>query len=286
MNDFLYIYIHIPKSAGSTLRYHISNNYNHDEVLWVYADVYFFDLSKSEQNILGPHTDIDSILTSMNTEDKEKIKVILGHGAYFGIHKYFNKQFRYFTFFRNVEERQLSHYNFLVTQFKQGKDNGEELLNDKGEILNYDKWIDKMPYFNNYITNLIYTKYWREEKNKISTEELLLKVKTEISKYWFIGKLDDKNIDYIYYKLGISRFYKNQNISKKYLMMNNELRETIISKNDIDIALTDFAYQLNENFVKKNFLEFNLYTYITYLSRKLYYLIEKIKNILKPSRLH
>ena len=68
--------------------------------------------------------------------------------------------------------------------------------------------------------------------------------------------------------------------------MNDILKRKIISKNKMDIELTKFAYQLNENFVKKNFLEFNLFSYKIYLSRKLYYLIEGIKNILKPSRLH
>ena len=64
--------MHIPKSAGSTLRYHISINYDPDEVLWVYAEVYFYDNSKNEKNILGLHTDIDSILKSMKTENKKK----------------------------------------------------------------------------------------------------------------------------------------------------------------------------------------------------------------------
>ena len=46
-----------------------------DEVLWVYAEVYFWDNSKNEKNILGFHTDIDSILKSMKTENKKKIKI-------------------------------------------------------------------------------------------------------------------------------------------------------------------------------------------------------------------
>ena len=66
MKELLYIYIHIPRTAGSTIRYHIAKNYEFDEVLWVYGEVYFFDIKKNRKTVLGTHREIESILKLMS----------------------------------------------------------------------------------------------------------------------------------------------------------------------------------------------------------------------------
>ncbi|WP_223596654.1 sulfotransferase family 2 domain-containing protein [Neobacillus bataviensis] len=91
------IFMHIPKTAGRTLRSIIERNYPKEEIIRTYSD---------EQ--------IEAF-KSLPDEEKNKFKFIVGHN-YFGMHEFLNGPFSYITMLRDPVERVLSLYFFILRE--------------------------------------------------------------------------------------------------------------------------------------------------------------------------
>ncbi|WP_264740339.1 sulfotransferase family protein [Cytobacillus firmus] len=88
--ESLLIFLHIPKTGGTTLSTIISNQYKENE----------FKKTKLQE------------LQKFTEEDLGRLKCIAGHG-YFGVHEYFNRSCSYFTMVRDPVDRVLSNYYFI-----------------------------------------------------------------------------------------------------------------------------------------------------------------------------
>jgi hypothetical protein len=96
LEDNLTVFLHIPKTGGTTLNSIFRKQYNIDEI---------YDHGSLEGNIIN--------VNQLNVEQKRKIKAISGHNVY-GIHElYFSKPFSYFTMLRDPVDRVISLYYFL-----------------------------------------------------------------------------------------------------------------------------------------------------------------------------
>jgi hypothetical protein len=93
-NNFL-IFIHIPKSGGTTLRSIVDRQFSQGEVVLCYAE------GEQYEQFLKQ-------LPSM-TSRNPKIKCIYGH-LYFGMHNYVEKPSTYITMLRNPIEQVISNY--------------------------------------------------------------------------------------------------------------------------------------------------------------------------------
>jgi len=89
------IFLHIPKTAGTSLRYIIEKEYPNKECLQLYNPPYWRD--------------------TINQDDLSAAKVLYGHIT-FGIHKHLNIQGKYVAFVRNPIERVISFYNHNARQ--------------------------------------------------------------------------------------------------------------------------------------------------------------------------
>lgn len=90
------IYLHIPKTAGTTLRMILDREYDADQRLHI-EGLY---TNEDYANVYGPAY-------------FDKVSVISGH-QYFGLHKYINEECTYITMLRDPIERVLSTYRHTV----------------------------------------------------------------------------------------------------------------------------------------------------------------------------
>jgi len=114
--DDLYVFLHLPKCAGDTVRFHIENSFRKDEVIPLYLHDIYYNIKLNKKLRFTDFEKIVSYLKSLNKEQKAKIKVIHGHAVFYGIHKFFNKKVRYITTIRDPVSRTVSLYNFRKTQ--------------------------------------------------------------------------------------------------------------------------------------------------------------------------
>ena len=97
MNGKTVIFLHIPKAAGTTMRYILRNNYPWRECLEVKnvtrSDRYFIRMDRMSR--------------------RRRLSVVMGHFGY-GIHKYIHGDFQYLTMLRDPVQRVISIYFFIL----------------------------------------------------------------------------------------------------------------------------------------------------------------------------
>lgn len=133
---YLYIFLHIPKTGGDTIKYHIEKNFNSDERISLYWDFFTFseaDISPLDYQELANYymlrktskdrlrslftQKIERHLTSLSEGQKQKLRILYGHVIPYGIDRFFDRPVRYITFLRHPLERAVSFYNYLLTQY-------------------------------------------------------------------------------------------------------------------------------------------------------------------------
>ena len=140
--DFVYIFVHIPKTAGTTLVQHVAKNFKKEEILEISSKA----LNLSEKFDKRTYErEIKNFLKNKTHKQLNKIKFVHGHAIPYGIHKYFKKEARYITFIRNPVRRIPSIYNYFYTLFERKKDKElEKRLNRvflvKDEIPEFKTW--------------------------------------------------------------------------------------------------------------------------------------------------
>ncbi|MBT2667112.1 sulfotransferase family 2 domain-containing protein [Bacillus sp. ISL-4] len=93
--EYLDIFMHVPKTGGTTLSAIFRKQYKANEIFD--HDSYEFKIKKVDQ---------------LGVEEKRKIKAVAGHYNY-GIHQHFSKPSNYFTMLRDPVDRVISLYYFL-----------------------------------------------------------------------------------------------------------------------------------------------------------------------------
>lgn len=94
--DVTVIFLHVPKSAGSTLHAVLDRMYRSDAV---------FDIP-------GPMSEREQEFAQLSPEAHARIQLVKGH-VLFGIHRFVPHRFTYITILRHPVERVISHYYFV-----------------------------------------------------------------------------------------------------------------------------------------------------------------------------
>jgi len=135
-NNNLWIFLHPPRTGGNTIIETLLKKFPREEIFLPSVSRY----QKSTKNI-----------------DSSKIRFILGHAAYYGIHKMVpNKEPKYFVILRDPVDRIISHYN-------------AKMQNEKNKI-SFDEWYKNQ--IKNEMVHFLDLKYKGSESSRINIPKI------------------------------------------------------------------------------------------------------------------
>jgi len=108
--DKVLIFIHIPKTAGSTLQQVVYNNHSDCEIC-ILGRPSADDIAQG-RGFGEVHRNHLQFIKSGSLDQKSRLKVLFGHME-FGLHRYFPNGAQYATVLRHPVSRIVSHYNFV-----------------------------------------------------------------------------------------------------------------------------------------------------------------------------
>jgi len=261
-DDYLYIYLHIPRTAGTTLIKHIEARYRDDERLKLYRK----ELNLNKVRRVLEHADykniVEAYIKKIPKTKREKIKIIYGHRVPYGIHKYFKRKARYFTFFREPVARVISSYNLWTTSYENESRLGKKKLVFKngylvdGKKAGIDAWVKRKIEEDNIDTTGITLARFLSKLGYIGRKVNESDVGDCFKKFYFIGIVERYKKDslFIYHKLDIKLFFKNQNVSKKYYRLGDSSRVDKMLQGlcERDSTIYKLALLWNKEFVDNN----------------------------------
>ncbi|MET3089269.1 sulfotransferase family 2 domain-containing protein [Priestia megaterium] len=219
MEKKLIIFMHIPKTGGTTLNDIFKKSYAENEI---YDHV--------------PLEAMRNHFSQLKEEDKKETKAISGHHFY-GIHDLFSKPYTYFTMMRNPIERVISLYYFLKTYPGYYEENMRNM--------SFEEYIDWDPQARNGQIHQICG-----QNSQLSLE----KAKENLKVFEVVGITEMFNESLLLLK---NKFnwanieYKKENVTKSRPRI-SEVSPKIIKKieknNELDIELYEF---IKSNFIKQ-----------------------------------
>lgn len=264
-NNSLYIFVHIPKTAGETFKHTIEASLPKDcfvRTSFNYFESYY-NIKQNKYTFFEGKEAFTSYINSLTVKEKANIKCIGGHDSYYGIHTHFTQPPRYFAFFREPVARTISLYNYErmawdIHSRKTGplnifEENFIKRMKDhfliNHQVPSFEEWLtevydNKIPFYysmTNYLKVLGFLNH--DSKNPSFSDAL--------SKFYFIGITERYNEDalYLYKELGINKFAFDTNASTPYVSLDKlgkGVIEKIMEVNQQDISLYEAALKENE----------------------------------------
>lgn len=174
-------FIHIPKTAGKTLKYLVEQRYQpNTEVFFVY----------------------DKKSNTEGFEHMGSLKLVMGHFRY-GYHKFSNRSHRYHTFMRDPIDQVLSHYYYM-------KDHPAEFSAfdpEKTDLIEFAKGDYGYNFQTRFISGL--------DNMSAEPHTVLAQAKENLKDFYFVGITEqfDASLIMLAESLGWKRyFYKKRNI--------------------------------------------------------------------------
>ena len=247
-DNILWIFIHPIRSGGGTILEYLRERIPADEISFTSEVRYKFDNAKKL--------------------NKNKVRFMLGHATYYGIHKLApDKSPRYFIFLRDPAERVISYYNAKMQEV--------------GKKIPFDIWYKNQ--MKDDLVNFLDLKYRGSESSRINTPKIFMPIvrrlnyktfyfiQTTISRVlrsnrsgerkklenakklldlcWFVGIVENSKEDFkfLFKEMGLKNpKWTNKGASKKILELNEHLRKKIYDENKLDVEIYNYALKLNK----------------------------------------
>lgn len=248
MRDLLYVFLHVPKTGGTTIIRHLRTH-----LAW---DREFVHLGTWGNNFREQHDRIP--FEERPPEQRNLTRVLAGHQARFGIHRLVDRDPRYFTVLREPADRIVSAYNFRMTQ-------------DHADI-SFDEWYADYPRNNSF-------KWLRVAFNLVGADAFPETREMMRKELWFVGLTERLNDDlpFLFRALGTPPEWIDQRVATtdsedlagmesgdeevplshashtvhKRLEMTDALRDRLHEDNARDLKLYEIGRRLHERRVER-----------------------------------
>ena len=237
--DQIVIFVHIPKTAGTTLRNIIERNFDKQAIFAI-------DGRDPQKSI--------EIFNSLSLEKKASFSLVQGHVAFGAIKNLPHKQIKHITFLRDPVERVLSYYSYILSDsFRRPQAEIAENMSLKNYLLSKCDW-----QMNNHQTRMIAGSV--PPDYGACDEKVLERAKNNLIKYFhFIGIAEhfDESILLMSKSLGWKiPFYRRLNITRKRITqdtIDEEEKYLIMKENSFDLQLYEFIRSRFESLPKRPF---------------------------------
>ena len=237
--DQLVIFVHIPKTAGTSLRVIIERNFDK-------RGIFTIDGRNPQKSI--------ELFNGLDPEEKTSFSLVQGHLKFGALKTIPHKHIKYITFVRDPVERVLSYYSYILSDaFRRPQAEKAEGMSFKDYLLSRDDW-----QINNHQTRMIAGNVGPEYG--ACNEEVLERAKNNIINHFhFVGIADrfDQSILSMSKSLGWKMpFYKSLNRTKKRITqdtIDEEVINLIMNENKFDLELYNFVNSRFDNLDGKPF---------------------------------
>jgi Sulfotransferase family len=227
------IFLHLPKTAGSTVVRLLEREYGSDAVLSLYDSTFGDEFSE------------------LAADRAARTRAIAGH-FYFGVHEHVPGPCRYFTFLREPIERIVSHYHFVRRQPK-------HYLYEAATSMSIGGYVEfcgaAEP--NNDQTRLLAGRETASLDGACSPEMLPV-AERNLDRHCVVGLTDefDRSLLLLAHAFGWRRpYYVKQNVSgrdRRREELDDETRGAIVARNSLDIELYRYGRELFERQVAEH----------------------------------
>lgn len=243
----LLIFLHIPKTAGSTMNHILARQFPAEAV-------YSIDGDRVQESY--------NTLRSLPDEEKQKLACVKGHMP-FGVHEIFSQQATYITFLRDPAEWVRSYYTFILSVPT------HPFYRDVAACQNLDEFCTLLGNWgmNNFQTRMLVGTTHHENimppYESMPDNALSIAIKHIEEHVSVVGLCEefDKSLLLIKHRLGWKRiYYVRQNVTnfdQDLHQLTKHHKDSIYKSNSIDLALYRYAQErLNEQII----LEGNSFT--------------------------
>jgi hypothetical protein len=226
----VYVFPHIPKTAGSSVHYHLKTNLVCERE-YIHIPI---DYSTREELLE------ELPFTLRDARERSAAKVIFGHGVV-RRHAEFvpGKVLREITTLRDPAERMVSHYNFWMN-----------VLEKRGEPLpTFEEWYAGEP--RNYQTHWLARNYLQLDVETLSESQVLEAVSRLLDSFWLVCTLPtfESDIQLLWDALGLPAMSSRQNVTgvthHKRFELDPALRKRLAEENASDETLYQKWLQRN-----------------------------------------
>ena len=203
--DPVYILLHIPKCAGFSMSSHMLTFFHADKYCGLYT---------SMGPLLENRSMIEAYLTHLPGKKLNSLRVIAGHGAYYGIHTYLQRPVRYVVFLRHPFHRSRSHYAHMAQNTHAGLPADIPVLDKGGVQIPFAEWMRLRSITHDFMTRFLYEKFFPSAIRGEVTDQHLTNVLGVLNTFYFVGLTEHQTHHrFLYDCLGLPVYAPRENVT-------------------------------------------------------------------------
>ena len=240
----LYVFLHIPKTAGTALAFHVRRSFHTRHYPLLYKQ--FLPECVSRDGLFN-------FINGMSYARRQSLRFLIGHRAFYGVHQFFDREVRYVTAIRDVVPWLLSEYNFARTNFhRDGMTARSRVLGTTGAMISFEEFISQKAESNAMVKYLVDRGYC-DEAALAGLPRSHAALADSLDKFYFIGLHERWDDDFwiVNTLLGVRpRYSMRFNVSAQYVARGTaeSFRSVIEARNPLDVYLRSLVVQRNEAF--------------------------------------